>query len=71
MTTSSISTPGVWRSQKTERRRLLLPFDRLAIGAKVRVIPNHVCMTAAAYGAYTVVDGGTEIIDTWGRCNGW
>jgi D-serine deaminase-like pyridoxal phosphate-dependent protein len=48
-----------------------LPFDRLAIGAKVRVIPNHVCMTAAAYGAYTVVDGGTEIIDTWGRCNGW
>ncbi|MBC8339761.1 MAG: alanine racemase [Rhodospirillales bacterium] len=53
-----------------------LPFDRLPIGAKVRVFPNHVCMTAAAYDAYQVVDsdddgGGTGIIDTWGRCNGW
>ena len=48
-----------------------LPFDLLPIGSKVRVIPNHVCMTAAAYNAYQVIDGGTEIIDTWGRCNGW
>lgn len=48
-----------------------LPFDRLAVGAKVRVMPNHVCMTAAAYEAYNVIDGGTDIIDTWGRCNGW
>ncbi|MBT7942617.1 MAG: hypothetical protein HN719_04590, partial [Alphaproteobacteria bacterium] len=48
-----------------------LPFDRLAVGAKVRVMPNHVCMTAAAYESYHVVDGGTDIIDTWGRCTGW
>jgi D-serine deaminase-like pyridoxal phosphate-dependent protein len=48
-----------------------LPFDRLAVGATVRIMPNHVCMTAAAYGAYHVVDGGTDIIDNWGRCTGW
>lgn len=48
-----------------------LPFDDLPIGAKVRVMPNHVCMTVAAYDAYNVIDGGTEIIATWGRCTGW
>jgi len=51
-----------------------MPFDALPVGAKVRVIPNHVCMTVSAYGEYNVIngDGGdTEIIATWGRCNGW
>ncbi len=51
-------------------------FDDLPVGSKVRVLPNHVCMTAAAYNAYNVIDsdegeGGTEVIATWGRCNGW
>ena len=53
-----------------------VPFDDLPVGSKVRVLPNHVCMTAAAYDAYNVIDsdegeGGTEVIATWGRCNGW
>jgi D-serine deaminase-like pyridoxal phosphate-dependent protein len=48
-----------------------LPFDLLPIGSKVRIMPNHVCMTAAAYNAYQVVEGGTDIIDIWDRCNGW
>lgn len=48
-----------------------LPFDRLPIGSKVRVLPNHVCMTAAAYGRSLVVDGGTDVADTWDRVNGW
>ena len=48
-----------------------LPYDRLPVGSMVRVMPNHVCMTAAAYDSYRVIDGGTDIIDTWGRCNGW
>ena len=52
-----------------------LPFDDLPIGARVRVMPNHVCMTVAAYDAYNVIESeaetGTEIIATWGRCNGW
>ena len=52
-----------------------LPFDDLPIGARVRVMPNHVCMTVAAYDAYNVIESeaetGGEIIATWGRCNGW
>ncbi len=48
-----------------------LPFDRLPVGSKVRVLPNHVCMTAAAYDAYNVIDGGGDVIATWDRCNGW
>ena len=48
-----------------------VPFDRLPIGARVRILPNHACMTAAAYGEYSVVDGGVEVVDTWARINGW
>ena len=48
-----------------------LPFDRLATGTKVRVAPNHACITAAAYERYFVVDGGDEIVDEYDRINGW
>jgi len=48
-----------------------MPFDALPIGAKVRVAPNHVCMTAAMYDEYLVVEDGREILDRWSRTNGW
>ena len=48
-----------------------LPFERLPVGAHVRVAPNHVCMTAAAYDRYHVVDGGDAVIAVWERVNGW
>jgi D-serine deaminase-like pyridoxal phosphate-dependent protein len=48
-----------------------LPFDRLPIGAKLRVAPNHTCMTAAAHDRYHVVDGSREVIAVWPRINGW
>lgn len=47
------------------------PYGRLPIGAMVRVLPGHSCLTAAAYDRYYVVDGGTEIVDEWERVNGW
>jgi D-serine deaminase-like pyridoxal phosphate-dependent protein len=47
------------------------PFEKLPIGAKVPIAPNHVCMTAALYDRYLVVDGSDRVIDTWGRTNGW
>ena len=43
----------------------------LSVGTKLRVFPNHACMTAAAYEVYNVVDGGVEVVDQWIRCNGW
>ena len=48
-----------------------LPFDRLPIGARLRVAPNHTCLTAAAHERYHVVDGGREVIAAWGRVNHW
>lgn len=48
-----------------------LPFDRLPIGARVRILPNHSCMTAAAYEHYDVLAGGLEVVDRWDRINGW
>ncbi|MBL8673447.1 MAG: alanine racemase [Rhodospirillales bacterium] len=52
-----------------------LPYDRLPIGARVRVLPNHACITAAAYDRYHVVDSeesdGRTIVATYDRVNGW
>ena len=46
-------------------------YDRLAIGSRVRILPNHSCATAAMFDAFHVVAGGTEIAETWPRCAGW
>lgn len=48
-----------------------LPFERFPIGSKVRIVPNHVCMTAAMYERYLVVDGSERVVDIWGRTGGW
>lgn len=48
-----------------------LPLERLPIGSKVRIVPNHVCMTAAMHGHYLVIDGSDSIVDIWERTNGW
>ena len=48
-----------------------LDFAELRVGLKVRVSPNHACITAAAYDRYHVVDGCTEVVAEWGRINGW
>lgn len=46
-------------------------FDRLPVGSVVRILPNHVCMTAAGgYGRYLVVDGG-KVVGEWPRIDGW
>jgi D-serine deaminase-like pyridoxal phosphate-dependent protein len=45
-------------------------FERLPIGAQVRVMPNHTCITCAAYDIYHVIVDG-RVTDEWGRINGW
>ena len=47
------------------------PFPALPIGGKLRVVPNHTCMTAAAHDRYYVVDGTDEVAAVWTRVNGW
>ncbi len=41
------------------------------IGRRLLVLPNHACLTAAAYDRYHVVDGGRAIEAVWPRVNGW
>jgi len=40
-------------------------------GSRLRVLPNHSCMTGAMYDRYYVTDGGHEIVAEWDRVNGW
>ena len=47
------------------------PFPALPIGGKLRIAPNHACMTAAAHDRYYVVDGSEEVVAIWTRVNGW
>jgi D-serine deaminase-like pyridoxal phosphate-dependent protein len=55
----------------------VIPWDDLSVGSRVRVMPVHVCMTAAAHDHYNVVDedrNGDEDFSTltiWQRQNGW
>ncbi len=48
-----------------------LPSGKLSVGEKVRIAPNHACLTAAAYDCYYVVDGGDEVVAVWHRMGGW
>nr|WP_281414700.1 alanine racemase [Plastoroseomonas arctica] len=47
------------------------PLPDLAIGARLRIAPNHTCLTAAAHPHYWVVDGSDAIIGQWARVNFW
>jgi len=52
-----------------------IPYGNLPVGSTVRVLPNHACITAAAYDRYYVidseVDGGKSVVDVYDRINGW
>ncbi len=45
-------------------------FDRLKVGARVRVLANHSCLTAAQHAYYNVLEG-DEVVDTWEIQRGW
>ena len=48
-----------------------IDFEKFPVGTRLRILPNHSCLTAAAYDRYHVLDGGHEVIATWTRTNGW
>ncbi|HYC63576.1 MAG TPA: alanine racemase, partial [Reyranellaceae bacterium] len=52
-----------------------IPYGNMPIGTRVRILPNHACITAAAYDRYYVVDsdldGGKSVVDVYDRINGW
>ena len=45
-------------------------FTLIAVGSKLRILPVHACMTAAAYDYFNVIKDGV-VIDRWDRVNGW
>jgi D-serine deaminase-like pyridoxal phosphate-dependent protein len=42
----------------------------LPVGTKLRIVPNHSCLTAALFDVYHVIDG-TKVIDQWRPVRGW
>jgi D-serine deaminase-like pyridoxal phosphate-dependent protein len=47
-------------------------FAQLPIGSRVRILPQHACMTAAPYSHFNVVRANdTEVIARWHKASGW
>lgn len=48
------------------------PLPDLPVGARVRILPNHACATAAQHEGYQVVGGASDIVEAfWPRMRGW
>ena len=43
----------------------------LIVGSQLRILPNHVCATAAQHARYHVVEDSPAITEVWERINGW
>jgi D-serine deaminase-like pyridoxal phosphate-dependent protein len=68
--------PGAWVFACSQEHGQIkaeapLPWDRLKVGTRLRIQPNHICMTAAAHPGYHVVEAGTKVESWWPRVNGW
>ncbi len=46
-------------------------LEDFPIGSQVRILPNHACITAAAYDEYQLLDDNSKVSGTYKRCNGW
>jgi D-serine deaminase-like pyridoxal phosphate-dependent protein len=45
-------------------------YAQFPVGSRLRILPVHACMTAAAYDHFNVFENG-EVFETWDRVNGW
>ena len=67
-----LSVTGVNQEHGEIAVRTTQDYERLPIGARVRILPNHSCATAAMYPHYNVVEGASDVvIGRWARCAGW
>jgi D-serine deaminase-like pyridoxal phosphate-dependent protein len=46
-------------------------LPELAIGTRLRILPNHACATGAQHDQYHVIRGGGDVVATWPRIRGW
>jgi D-serine deaminase-like pyridoxal phosphate-dependent protein len=42
----------------------------LPVGTKLRIVPNHSCLTAALFDTYQIIDRG-KVVDQWRPVRGW
>ena len=54
----------------TLRPRTPEALDTLEVGQKLRIVPNHSCLSAALFESYSVVRG-SEVVDEWRPARGW
>jgi D-serine ammonia-lyase len=63
---------GILGFEASEKNAGPLPLE---YGQKVRIWPNHACITLAMFGWYYIVDSSSNspdtVIDVWTRCRGW
>ncbi len=45
-------------------------IERLRVGTRVRVVPNHSCLTAAQHSHYNVLED-ARVVDRWDTQQGW
>lgn len=65
-----------WASGNRKGKPSSGPVDEFRVGQKVRLWPNHACITSSHFGWYLVVDEDQEgkedeIIDVWIKTRGW
>ncbi len=60
--------PGA-RVERVTQEHGIVSAD-LEIGALLRVVPNHACITAACHDEYAVIEG-DQVVGRWQRCRGW
>jgi D-serine deaminase-like pyridoxal phosphate-dependent protein len=46
-------------------------FARLGVGTRLRIIPNHSCLTAAMFDRYLVHDAEGRLLEEWRPARGW
>jgi D-serine deaminase-like pyridoxal phosphate-dependent protein len=48
-----------------------IEWERFRLGARLRIVPNHACATAAQHAAYHAVNGSRDVLARWERFGGW
>jgi D-serine deaminase-like pyridoxal phosphate-dependent protein len=53
-----------------EHGRIEAPHTNVPVGTKLRILPNHSCLTAAMFPTYHIIEGG-KVVDEWTPVRGW
>ncbi len=70
-----VGSPGLTLASLSQEHGILtsaspIPFERYPVGSRLRIVPNHSCLTAALFPEYHVVEG-EKVVDVWVPNRGW